>query len=615
MHKKILFSFICSIFLFLQGSAQIPDQINARKAIEIDGQVNFIDAGTHNRNIGNEVTLEAWTRTNGQQYQWVIGKQNLSRGFNLNIQNGSASFACVTLAGTPVSSGLSQTKVNDNKWHHLAGTYKAGKLEIWVDGVLENTSLANAQLVNLVSTAPLIIAQNPLVPAQFFKGQIGEIKLWNVARTEYQIRTFMAKVVKFTSPDLVGYFRCDNGDIYPRTASVLYDFADQPVNGQLNSGLLKYVITAPPIGDESIFYYGSDLATRSLKMTGDKADTITIREITGSARGFHLYKSFTAYSTTGFLPLIHSKVPYYYGMLAAGDTSTTFQVKITRDESYCTLTLLLYTRKDSRTSFAKIRPGPYNYKLDSVSRYTAKGRGELSFILPNSDAPPVKVFFNGTIAKCPENQPTTLTASKGYFFLWNTGERTKSIKVASAGKYWVKIKDYCTDLGSDTFRVEIAPPVKLPVLKTSDTILCQNDFLKLSLPKGYLYKWSDGSAADTLLVTAAGTYAVTVTDPRCGNSESSSVKVKTVACNPEKVFIPNLITPNNDGQNDYFATVGLPSGQYGLTIYNRWGKQVYQTTSYKNEWNAEGLGAGIYYYLFQSARSAKSYKGYVEVVR
>ena len=215
----------------------------------------------------------------------------------------------------------------------------------------------------------------------------------------------------------------------------------------------------------------------------------------------------------------------------------------------------------------------------------------------------------------PESLSTTLTSTAGETFIWNTGATTKSITVNRPGKYYVKAFDFCGVVSTDTFRVELGPPVILPALKTTDTLICHNDSLLLSLPAGFSYKWQDGSTANTFTVSSAGTCNVSVTDPRCGNSLNSSTRVRTVVCNKEKVFIPNFISPNNDGLNDYFTPFGLPGHFWTLTIYNRWGQQVYQNLDYKNQWIGEGLSSGTYYYFFQSPHSLKTYKGWVEVVR
>ncbi|MCB2408952.1 gliding motility-associated C-terminal domain-containing protein [Hymenobacter lucidus] len=77
----------------------------------------------------------------------------------------------------------------------------------------------------------------------------------------------------------------------------------------------------------------------------------------------------------------------------------------------------------------------------------------------------------------------------------------------------------------------------------------------------------------------------------------------------------NIITPNNDGVNDAFVVrnLGLYS-DYTMSFYNRWGKEVYKTNSYANNWKAEEQPAGVYYYLLK-LNSGQSYKGWFEVVK
>lgn len=82
----------------------------------------------------------------------------------------------------------------------------------------------------------------------------------------------------------------------------------------------------------------------------------------------------------------------------------------------------------------------------------------------------------------------------------------------------------------------------------------------------------------------------------------------------------NIITPNNDGQNDKLEilNVQLYPGNT-MTIFNRWGRQVYSTTNYNNDnnyWggNDSSIAPGIYYYLFKLPNGSTT-KGWVEVVK
>ncbi|TGE28103.1 T9SS type B sorting domain-containing protein [Hymenobacter metallicola] len=77
----------------------------------------------------------------------------------------------------------------------------------------------------------------------------------------------------------------------------------------------------------------------------------------------------------------------------------------------------------------------------------------------------------------------------------------------------------------------------------------------------------------------------------------------------------NVITPNNDGLNDAFFVRNLDLyANYSMSFFNRWGKEVYKTANYANNWKAEEQPAGVYYYLLKLS-NGKSYKGWFEVVK
>lgn len=82
--------------------------------------------------------------------------------------------------------------------------------------------------------------------------------------------------------------------------------------------------------------------------------------------------------------------------------------------------------------------------------------------------------------------------------------------------------------------------------------------------------------------------------------------------------IPNVITPNGDGKNDYFEIKALESyTQNELTIFNRWGNMVYNSAPYHNNWDGHGLNEGTYYYALRVFMQGKwhSFKGYITLLR
>ncbi len=84
------------------------------------------------------------------------------------------------------------------------------------------------------------------------------------------------------------------------------------------------------------------------------------------------------------------------------------------------------------------------------------------------------------------------------------------------------------------------------------------------------------------------------------------------------IAIPNLISPNNDGINDRFEIRNLeqyPDNE--LIIFNRKGKVVFRAISYANDWAAEGLADGAYFYRFAVREGSKQkiFTGNINVMR
>lgn len=82
------------------------------------------------------------------------------------------------------------------------------------------------------------------------------------------------------------------------------------------------------------------------------------------------------------------------------------------------------------------------------------------------------------------------------------------------------------------------------------------------------------------------------------------------------VVIPTVFTPDGDKINQYFEITNIELYKNSrLTVIDRWGKVVYKATGYKSDWDGEGLGTGVYYYVLDLRKNNKVLKGVVSILR
>lgn len=84
------------------------------------------------------------------------------------------------------------------------------------------------------------------------------------------------------------------------------------------------------------------------------------------------------------------------------------------------------------------------------------------------------------------------------------------------------------------------------------------------------------------------------------------------------IKIPNAMSPNGDGINDYFKIYNLESyPDNELVVIDRRGKVVYRCKNYQNDWSAEGIPDGVYYFrlLIKYPSNSKINQGTLTIIR
>ncbi len=136
-----------------------------------------------------------------------------------------------------------------------------------------------------------------------------------------------------------------------------------------------------------------------------------------------------------------------------------------------------------------------------------------------------------------------------------------------------------------------------------------------STPTGPLTVNEDGTVS-VAVDTDAGTYTIVYTICEILNPENCDSATVTIEVDvpEEAIEVNQMVTPNNDGKNDFLFIKGVRNALNNtLRIYNRWGIAVYEGRNYNNQNNVfdgrskgrstvsseDYLPAGVYFYIFE----------------
>jgi gliding motility-associated-like protein len=213
-------------------------------------------------------------------------------------------------------------------------------------------------------------------------------------------------------------------------------------------------------------------------------------------------------------------------------------------------------------------------------------------------SPPLVLTMSPNQLICPgDTVPISVSATGGYgqyFYNWlHSGETTPQVLVHpySTTTYTVSVSDEC-----QTFTVEGSTTVNV-VEPIADFIISSHTLFE-DLPitfqnlttGGNTYVWEFGDGQTSTLVhpnntyDVPGTYYITLIATNSIGCKDTVVKPITIQ-EEYWIYVPNTFTPDGNQFNNTFKPSLINIKEIEVSIYDRWGLEVFHSTNLRWEWD------------------------------
>ncbi|MBI2270498.1 MAG: gliding motility-associated C-terminal domain-containing protein [Bacteroidetes bacterium] len=252
-----------------------------------------------------------------------------------------------------------------------------------------------------------------------------------------------------------------------------------------------------------------------------------------------------------------------------------------------------------------------------------KGCRDTSAVNVKVNTPPAaNIGTSGPKQFCSGGQ-VILSAPSGLTYSWNTGSSNQTISAVSSGTYAVKVTQPLTGCSnSDSVSINVFP---LPAIDAGKNMtISLGSTINLNGTGGLYYSWSPPEGIDdhtvanpSVLPLSTTTYSLTAIDNNgCANTDSVTIYVVA----DYKIIASNMVTPNGDGKNDTWYIENIENYTNNeVTIFNRYGQQVYHSFNYINNWdgryNGSYLPDGAYYYVLNFVGHDQLFKGTITILK
>lgn len=283
------------------GSKQNLERPSSGYALDFNGTDQYIDLPNGLTSNFNDFTFETWFYTNANA-SWArlldFGSSTTVNMFltpSYSVTN-IPRFAITTNGNLGEQQLTAPTALVQNKWYHIAVTIddasNTGTMYINGVQVAQNTSMT------LTPSSLGITTNNYLGKSQYddpyLNGEMDEVRIWNKALSQSEIRDWMCKKVEDPHPqicNLISYYRFDEG-----TGTTLVDLFRHNDGNLMNAPTWK--MSSAPLGDESIYTYNAVAVGTTINLAHANGDQMTMTVTNGTAEGIQLYRVDEAANST-----------------------------------------------------------------------------------------------------------------------------------------------------------------------------------------------------------------------------------------------------------------------------------------------------------------------------
>ena len=188
---------------------------------------DYLDAGDALDLNPNGFTISAWIkRGNSSTDKSIVSKRDAAYsngGFDFKITSTGKIEMSWKNGGTRTIT--SNTTIPENVWHQVAVIYNGTNASLYIDGVLDISLPLGAPIVETSNTESFIIgAADGVATTAFFEGNIDEVRVWNAALSEDELRFVMNQEIENNAGIKGSYFQL-NG-----ISPTKYDISDGSLN-------------------------------------------------------------------------------------------------------------------------------------------------------------------------------------------------------------------------------------------------------------------------------------------------------------------------------------------------------------------------------------------------